>query len=621
MATRPQLQSFRRGPSGLILQLEAHFHADSNQHIVFWDDIIEAFPGATSVRKGNVVVTRARDSSFRVLEPRCIKYQEGSLLEVMGGEELGSSLLGSARTLTPTPMLGQTAVPSPELTRRNIEQWAAMTAPEDMLLENNYAPTICTHITVETRPFRPLMVPTESETSSVITDGTEDNEEKEDNIQEGSQEDDHNGNDKEARKSWFSAGGSSVIYRMAKLFAIPVARGAVGAGITESAIAADGAATLNSGMTPDGDATYNGNPTPSGATTPNGTDTPNGVIDSPQLQDNNNLSAVEVATSLNYTYKARALYSHRGNPFDTNELEFVMGEVLDIVDVKDKWWQARKQDGTVGIAYSALAAIAFVSAQADPMTPAGAVQPTYDWASIGDENQLVAQLEDLSYQIFEGALRTQLLSSIDEIAPATAAGEGITTLVGGLGGLIGTILNKFIAPIKAPVGDINTESSSTVATIVFGAMSTAIMFLKGIGLGPLGTFITPVVGILEKIKDLLQTVLIYKTSGGISGKIELESLPKDQVEDLQRYLDGAVAIIDNVAKTSVAPTNDALLASRPIFSADVLEQIYRRGLEVCLRIAADPAAAAEKVNEDEDEDFEDEDEENEENHENNEDEE
>ncbi|KAJ1722210.1 Transmembrane osmosensor [Coemansia erecta] len=51
-------------------------------------------------------------------------------------------------------------------------------------------------------------------------------------------------------------------------------------------------------------------------------------------------------------YKARALYPYEANPDDPNEVSITKDEVMLVIDDSGKWWQVKKEDGTVGIAPS-----------------------------------------------------------------------------------------------------------------------------------------------------------------------------------------------------------------------------------------------------------------------------
>ncbi|KAF9326423.1 hypothetical protein BGZ91_001937 [Linnemannia elongata] len=138
--------SLQRGPSGRVVQVVAHYHSDSGQNIVLWDDILDLFPAATSVLNGNVAVSRARDASFR-------KYQPGKVLEVVMAGDLTTHHPGSSLSSTGTIVAPQT------LTHKNIAQWAISMA-ENTAMEEHYAPSVYSQFTdITTRPFKPLYQP------------------------------------------------------------------------------------------------------------------------------------------------------------------------------------------------------------------------------------------------------------------------------------------------------------------------------------------------------------------------------------------------------------------------------------------------------------------------------
>ncbi|KAJ2766171.1 Transmembrane osmosensor [Coemansia nantahalensis] len=57
-------------------------------------------------------------------------------------------------------------------------------------------------------------------------------------------------------------------------------------------------------------------------------------------------------TDASTVYKARALYAYDANADDPNEVSIVKDEIMLVVDDSGKWWQVKKEDGSVGIAPS-----------------------------------------------------------------------------------------------------------------------------------------------------------------------------------------------------------------------------------------------------------------------------
>ncbi|GJJ68595.1 hypothetical protein EMPS_00941 [Entomortierella parvispora] len=320
-----------------------------------------------------------------------------------------------------------------------------------------------------------------------------------------------------------------------------------------------------------------------------------------------------------------------------------------------------------------LAAIALVAAQADPLAANGP-QSTFEWASDSDlEKTLALQYDALSEQQF----RATLLSSF-EVTDFQAEG-GCGTIIAALTTAINTTLTEvgnslnaipLVDPIlKAVAGSLTqilNGVAGTVSQVTAAALGFVVTTLQtvlgviGVGsLGPVAAALNAVVSLVNQLAGCQGTNVgllevnearcgnladLYRSTLEESIKINPAlNLPEDASEELKRLTTGTLALLDLMSKTSIAKTNDALLSIRPIFAADLLTE-YRsallrlkpsedirnyaeiilgtivgssNSLEACLRVAADPAAALEDLNEeldeyedeDEDEDYDDEDDE------------
>ncbi|KAK3836557.1 MAG: hypothetical protein JOS17DRAFT_734521 [Linnemannia elongata] len=95
-----EYQSFRRGPTGGLMYLEVFDEPESNQQVIYWDDITAVFPTARHVKNGPAIVSFVRNKQRQWCEPRCIRHYPGDVLEVV---EVGPSSGSPQSPSTPEP--------------------------------------------------------------------------------------------------------------------------------------------------------------------------------------------------------------------------------------------------------------------------------------------------------------------------------------------------------------------------------------------------------------------------------------------------------------------------------------------------------------------------------------
>jgi hypothetical protein len=298
---------------------------------------------------------------------------------------------------------------------------------------------------------------------------------------------------------------------------------------------------------------------------------------------------------------------------------------------------------------------------------ANGAQATYQWAQQGGEqNDLVYQLEDIYSQISELEFRSQFLSRPDQRADieATATADGgefdaeftcsdgfkmIETSLQTVVDAIAKVPISGLGPIQIflqkavhTLSDIASKVGSAGASGTILALDSVLTILRTLTKLSSGLFPSAITKELDTVKKNLGSLLMCPASVN-AASIEQAScyeiadlyraivadvlahapiIPEDASEDLRRYYAGAQAILQIISKNSIAANNDALLNSRPVFAAELLDtyriEMVRAGvkddvqsyattslslvigssnaLEACLRIAADPAAAVEDLN-------------------------
>lgn len=288
----------------------------------------------------------------------------------------------------------------------------------------------------------------------------------------------------------------------------------------------------------------------------------------------------------------------------------------------------------------------------------------YTW---GTESADAAELspDDFAYAVSELRFRSDLLSRFEEIQNTSSAdfvAEGTDCSL-----IITTASTALDAAKAALTPDIaaNLGAMKAVLDAAFNTIGTALSIGLQVAVIPLNfalpfvlkvlsaikTVTVPVPGI-DALESLINTLVgeitlvtacltvgsnklfteattcnniadLYRIAVAEAAKISPAlNLPESASVDLRRLAAGSLSVLDLMGKSAIATTNEGLLAIRPIFATDLLNQFREEllraesvdiktyaqrdlgvvvgisnALEACLRIAADPIAAIDDLNE------------------------
>ncbi|KAF9122280.1 hypothetical protein BGW39_009864 [Mortierella sp. 14UC] len=258
--------------------------------------------------------------------------------------------------------------------------------------------------------------------------------------------------------------------------------------------------------------------------------------------------------------------------------------------------------------------LAAIAQAANPLVANGA-QNNYEWASVSNQD-LAAQVEDLSAQVSEIDFRSHILSRFQQEISVDFKAEG--TCDGALS-VIQTAL-----PLNMVADSSSTEITGHAIVSITLAYESIINILQGaISVIPLEHIAKPV---LEALRTLQGSVAIFGQCLVGSSKLSIEPSSCYALADIYRAVIQDAAGSNPVLNLPADAREDLrrlASGSRPIFAADILDQ-YRtelirvttdeeikvyavaalgtvlggfKSLEACLRVAADPVAAIDELNE------------------------
>ncbi|KAG0064484.1 hypothetical protein BGZ90_002189 [Linnemannia elongata] len=284
------------------------------------------------------------------------------------------------------------------------------------------------------------------------------------------------------------------------------------------------------------------------------------------------------------------------------------------------------------------------------------IQDNYAWAATATPEELALRADEVAELASEISFRAELLDSLNREFQAEGlecaayklaidavlngiiqAAKSITTIP-----FVGTVFQFLVQQLerlKGLVGHITTDSRGIVAGLdfAFSALKTILATIKYI---PLPFDISPIIKAIDSAKPIIRTAVrcvlggskLAITQGHCAPTADMYRLfiadattnaptvPDSASEEWKRIAAGASSVLQ-LSKNAIAKSNEELLNIRPIFAADLLNQyrdeylrvaetddakIYAQtylgaivgtsnALEACLRVAADPAIAAEEL--------------------------